>query len=112
MRSPPPLCTRCVVELQQRLGPGPRRSYSSRIARPKPRFELAVVRLSHFKEWRFSAPGWTMNEAMTLDAQHVYVGLGICSEPTSSVRKSLRIALSQLDSVSTDLSLSAAQGSE
>lgn len=77
-----------------------------------PRFELAVVRLSDFKEWRFSAPGWTMNEAMTLDEQHVYVGLGVSSEPTSSVRKFRRIALSQLDSVGKDLSLAPPEASE
>jgi len=77
-----------------------------------PSFELAVVRLSDFKEWRFSAPGWTMNEAMTLDEQYLYVGLGVSSEPTSSVKKFRRITLSQLDSVAKDLSLDTPLSSE
>lgn len=75
-------------------------------------FELAVVRLSDFKAWRFTAPGWIMGQGMTLDDEYLYVGLGVSSEPASSVRKFRRITLSQLDSVAKDLSLDAPQGSE
>jgi len=77
-----------------------------------PTFELALVRLSDFKEWRFTAPGWIMGQGMTLDDQHLYIGLGLTQEAAGSVKKFRRIALSQLDSVAKDLSLGTPQGSE
>jgi hypothetical protein len=68
-----------------------------------PQYELLIVRLSDFKSWHFTAPGQEMSQAMTLDDNFLYVGLGVRSDASNSVRLFKRLELNKLDATSKEL---------